>query len=256
MPLYTRRFDFWSYYYGRFYFSTDMTCERLFLTLPPKDYQFRFSLHRQFFTNREWMQTSFCEKIIDVLTKDIPYQSTQISLLYLDVFLEKEYIQNGKIKSYIRSLANVDFTIFEMDVRRKIQNIERKYKLNFFPRYTLEGPKARHLYLQNLQKKRQRITFEVDGEHLHVELATIASLKKIHRHAMYTENHAWRALLHWLFLDIHFEPIEGMLPFPNMNHPLDYYLGFSYFERRRFLLKKESLFFMNYPNRMNYFFNE
>ena len=107
----------------------------------------------------------------------------------------------------------------------------------------MKQPKKRHLYLPNFQKKRHRITFEVDGENLNVELATIASLKKIHRHAMYTENHAWRALLHWLFLDIHFEPIEGMLPFPNMNHPLDYYLGSSYFERRRFLFENRLSFF-------------
>ena len=62
MPLYTRRFDFWSYYYGRFYFSTDMTCERLFVTLPPKDYQFRFSLHRQFLQTENGCKRLFAKK--------------------------------------------------------------------------------------------------------------------------------------------------------------------------------------------------
>ena len=243
LPLYKRRFDFWSYYYGRFYFNTDRTWARLFITLPPQDYQFRFSLHRQFFINREWIQTSLGEKIVDALQTDIPYQSTQISLLSLELFLQKKYINKRKIKSYIRSLQNIDFKIFEMDLRRKIKHIEKKYNENFFPRYPLENPKKRHLYLPKFQKKRQRITFEVDGENLNVELATIAWLKKINRPAMYTENHGWRALLHWLFLDIHFEPIEGMLPFLNMNHPLDYYLGSSYFERRRFLFENRlSLF--------------
>ena len=71
---------------------------------------------------------------------------------------------------------------------------------------------------------------------------------------MYTENHAWRALLHWLFLDIHFEPIEGMLPFPNMNHPLDYYLGFSYFERRRFLFEKRLSLFHELSKQNELFF--
>ena len=63
---------------------------------------------------------------------------------------------------------------------------------------------------------------------------------------MYTENHLGEHFYigcFWIFI---FELIEGMLPFPNMNHPLDYYLGFPILNDDISFLKKDSLFFINY----------
>ena len=263
--MYTRRFDYWSYYYGRHLFENEMTIQRIYSTRPPTKIQFRFSLYRQFFLNKEWIQSKDAPSIIQVLKQKLPYLRKEICIIQLDFWLfQHQKITDTKyIQKQIQFYEQEDFEIFELDLRQKIKLIAAQHNLFFFPRYKLHQPKKRYLYLQNMKKHRQRITFELEGENKNVEQSVIFILQKYNKIAFHTENHAWQALIEWLFIDLFYEPISHMLPYPNMRYPLDFHWGTLFYQNRKHQIEqrlewltKNATYTSQFTEKIQMFFDE
>lgn len=234
-PLFTRRVDFWNYYYSKFY-PENSDVDNLLQTLPPEDYQYRFSSHRQAILHHRLNNHTNAMEIYGYMLKHRTQQNKELLLSYFDYLIQHK--DHKKIKQYVKEIEEIDFENFEVEIRRKLKLLFKSKNLHLFPRYAFHTAKERYLYLPRVASQDQRILFQIDQESYNVEASVVTFLQKHNRSAMFTENHAWKSLLKWLFYDCIFAPIDGMLPYPNLKKPLDYHSDEQFFTRRKKLFKQ------------------